>query len=177
MLLQFIPLFVLVFAASFIKNHNNIMRCGAYIRFHIEEEIEKGDPSFTGWEMWADRKGPFSRKYIDYISVACTLILFLSYYAFSVLLVYHSSFEYLEKTLFNPAYKPMIKTVILHVYILLGILYLAFLSTYTRLSTDRRKEESDESIEVRTRCVNKNRRRTDGIAINENVARMIGAMC
>ena len=175
-MLPFIPIFVLVFAASFIKNHNNIMRCGAYIRFHIEEDIERKHPEFTGWETWADKYGPLGRKYIDYISVACSLVLFLAYYLFSIVLAYISGFNFVDSKPLLLAHKVLIVNFCLSLYVLLGFLFGWFIYRYTRLSTDRRHCKADDHDPNHRVENNAYRRKSDGIAVDENMAHMIGIM-
>ncbi len=79
-----IPILVVVCTMIYIKQLNTIYRCGNYIRYYIEEEINCKDSKLMGWEEYLEDTGPFGRKSVDRLTQYCILILFIVYYLFSV---------------------------------------------------------------------------------------------
>ncbi|MEQ8199783.1 MAG: hypothetical protein ABRQ27_17565, partial [Clostridiaceae bacterium] len=84
----FLPAFIVIIALLYLSESHALMRCGRYIREHIEREfMEEGK---KGWEEWLENPGQDgfdSRSTDKYLSYAFYGISILSY-IFSLYLIH-----------------------------------------------------------------------------------------
>ena len=70
-----LPLLVIMVALLYLSENHALMRCGYYIKEHIEPKM------IIGWEAWLAEKGRYDRRSVDkYLSYSFCL-LFLIYYS------------------------------------------------------------------------------------------------
>jgi uncharacterized membrane protein YfcA len=74
-----LPFLVIIIALRYLADNHGIMRCGRYIKEHIEQYVER-----NGWETWLERpaEGDLRRTEM-YLSTAFLLLFFLYYVATS----------------------------------------------------------------------------------------------
>lgn len=72
------PFFVLVVIALFLTEQNEMMRCGRYIREHIEPRLEFA----PGWEAWLESRSEY--RVMEKHFFACFIIVFFVYYFLSI---------------------------------------------------------------------------------------------
>lgn len=114
-LMTFVPLLVIVVTLLYLSDNHAIMRCGLYIRLHVEKEF----PDLIGWERWLDEPGELDPRTVDRYINYCFYVLFVVYYAGSVFLAQHS---------LRHEYGDMVGNVALGAYMILGSGFLAFLT-------------------------------------------------
>lgn len=117
-----LPILVVVVALVYLSENNAIMRCGRYIKQHIEPSIQ----GVVGWEKWLEEKSPYDTRAVDRHMSYAFYILFLVYFAGSTFLA--SRFAISEYGLVAGAS-------ILSSYIAIGIWFLTFLIVNSRIST------------------------------------------
>src|SRR5712691_8930930 len=71
-----LPVLVVVVALLYLSEENALMRCGRYIKHHIEPDI----PDAVGWEQWLEMSSTWDARSVDkHVSYAFYL-LFLVYF-------------------------------------------------------------------------------------------------
>lgn len=75
-----LPLLVVVVALVYLAENNAIMRCGRYIKHHIEPQVS----DMVGWESWLERTSTFDTRAVDRNMSYAFYLLFLVYFAGSV---------------------------------------------------------------------------------------------
>ena len=76
-----LPILVIVVSLVYLSENNAIMRCGRYIKQHIEPEIN----DTIGWEQWIeDNAGDFDTRSVDKHMFYAFYLLFFVYFAGSV---------------------------------------------------------------------------------------------
>ena len=126
-----IPILVIVVALIYLSENNALMRCGRYIRLHIEPEIE----GVIGWEKFLETPSEIDPRSVDKYLSYCFYLLFFVYFAGSVFLAGRFSLE---------QYGLTVHSVLLGAYIAIGIWFLTYLLRSIRVST-RTKLESNDS--------------------------------
>jgi hypothetical protein len=117
-----LPILVVVVALIYLSENNALMRCGRFIRHHIEPKMT----DIVGWEEWLERKGSWDARSVDkYLSYAFYL-LFLVYFAGSVFIAARfavSTYGVLETGL------------LLGAYVAIGVWFVIYLIRNVRVST------------------------------------------
>nr|MBN2276979.1 hypothetical protein [candidate division Zixibacteria bacterium] len=121
-LLISIPILVIVVALFYLAESRALMRCGTYIKFHIESRID----GVVGWEHWLEQPGSTKRRSVDNFVGYSFYLLFLVYYAGSVYLAIQHAMG---------CYSMICATILLAVYVAIGVWFLIFLISQHRLST------------------------------------------
>ncbi len=75
-----IPILVIVISLLYLSENHDLMRCGRYIRLHIEPEIK----DFIGWENWLEKVDEFEKRSVDKFVSYCFYILFSVYFIGSI---------------------------------------------------------------------------------------------
>lgn len=75
-----LPVIVLVIGLLFLSENHGMMRCGRYIREHIEKEVD----GIKGWEHWLNTPDRFKKRSVD-------MYLFLSFYLLYIIYFIGSS--------------------------------------------------------------------------------------
>jgi len=118
------PLLVVVVALIFLAENNALMRCGSYLKDHIESEVE----GIIGWEVWLETENNFDRRAVDeYLSYAFYLLFFV-YYAGSVFLVAKFALK---------SYGMLETALLLGAYVAIGIWFVIFLLKNIKTSTTK----------------------------------------
>jgi hypothetical protein len=73
------PFFIIGLILAFIAEKMTLMRCGRYIRYHIEPVIS----SVTGWENWLETAHQRRERDCDQFVAQSFAFLWVSYYAFT----------------------------------------------------------------------------------------------
>lgn len=138
----FLPVLILILVLRFLYENNSIIRCGIYIRYHIEPHMKL--PS-KAWEEWLEDTGRIkkrgNRNYcpreVEKTMKQSFYLLSIIYYIFSVLLAkdfvekYYNSIHFFGYTINNTS------IILLIIYSLLCITMLVLcqrLQTTTRMS-------------------------------------------
>ena len=105
-----LPFLVIIIILLFLAENNALMRCGRYIRLHIEPAI----PEIMGWETWEEKEktSEFDPRAADKYVIYSFYLLATLYYIVSVYLA--ASFAY-------TTYSSIGLTAVLGTYIVLGI--------------------------------------------------------
>ncbi len=103
-----LPFLVMIIMLLFLAENNALMRCGRYIRLHIEPKI----PEVTGWEVWLEKPSEFNPRAVDHYVIYSFYLLSALYYIVSV---------YLAASIAFVTYDLVGLAVALGVYIALGI--------------------------------------------------------
>jgi hypothetical protein len=84
-----IPLLILGIALLYLADNHGITRCGAYIREHIEKDLN--DNNFSGWETWLESEQ--GRRSTERYTTWGFYLLFLLYFLASVFLAWKYVWE------------------------------------------------------------------------------------
>jgi hypothetical protein len=117
-----LPLLVVVVALVYLSENSAIMRCGRYIKQHIEPH----NADLIGWEQWLEMRSSYDTRAVDKHMSYAFYLLFLVYFGGSVFMA--SKFSFAEFGMLPTA-------VLLGVYISVGVWFLIFLIKSTRIST------------------------------------------
>jgi hypothetical protein len=127
-----LPVLVVVVALIYLSENNALMRCGRYIKYHIEPAIA----DVVGWEQWLERIGPWDARSVDkYLSYAFYLLFFV-YFAGSVFLAGRFAIE---------KYGIIPGVILLAVYIAIGVWFVIYLITAIQVSTSTKADSSQGS--------------------------------
>ncbi|MGV3572859.1 MAG: hypothetical protein ACO1PB_19875 [Ramlibacter sp.] len=119
-----LPILVVVVALVYLSENNAIMRCGRYIKQHIEPNIQ----GVVGWETWLETRSAYDTRAVDkHISYAFYL-LFLVYFVGSVFLAVRFAYS-----IAGQGY--IVGTVLLGFYVAIGVWFLIFLLRSIKVST------------------------------------------
>lgn len=118
-----LPFLVIIIMLLFLHENNALMRCGRFIKFHIEPHV----PSLTCWEDWLSKPTPnfdtrASEKYLIY-----------SFYLLSTL--YYIASVYLAAVFSNTEYEIVGLAITLGTYSAVGILTVVLLFTKVKTGT------------------------------------------
>lgn len=128
-LIMSLPILICTILLLFLSESRALMRCGLYIKNHIEPElVTSSDTHVIGWEEWLEQrsKGMPRRRLVDILVVVFFYILFLFYYIASVALAARTCMAKYGIIGFSS---------ILGIYIALGILFVGFLLISFKHST------------------------------------------
>jgi hypothetical protein len=117
-----IPILVIVVALVYLSENNALMRCGRYIRLHIEPQID----GIIGWETWLETPGYFETRNVDKYLSYCFYLLFFVYFIGSVFLAARFSFE---------QYGQIVTSLLLGLYVAIGVWFIIYLIKHIRVST------------------------------------------
>ncbi len=121
-LLLFLPFLVISVALLYLSENHSLMRCGRYIRLHIESEI----PNLIGWEKWLESRDPCEPRSVDrYVAYSIYLVL-AAYYIASVWVSFNHC---------NVGYGLVPSIVLLGFYVAIGVLFVAYLVIKVRSTT------------------------------------------
>jgi hypothetical protein len=81
-LVLMLPLLVIVAGLLYLSENHAIMRCGRYIKIHIEPHA----PGVTGWERWLSTDDDFEKRTVDRYLTYCFYVIFLVYFIGSMFL-------------------------------------------------------------------------------------------
>jgi hypothetical protein len=117
-----LPILVVVVALVYLSENNAIMRCGRYIKHHIEPQIV----GTVGWEAWLETKSTFDTRAVDnYLSYAFYLLFFV-YFAGSVFMAARFSLS---------EYGVIVAAALLGAYVGIGVWFIVFLLRSSKVST------------------------------------------
>ncbi|MDH5179450.1 MAG: hypothetical protein OEZ39_02120 [Gammaproteobacteria bacterium] len=117
-----LPFLVIVVALLYLAENNAVIRCGRYLKHHIETEIKE----VIGWEEWLETKSSYDTRSVDkYLSYAFHLLFFV-YFINSVFLATKFSIS---------SYGMIVTAVILGAYVAIGVWFLIFLFKNIKVST------------------------------------------
>jgi len=120
-LLLTIPLLVVVVALMYLSENHALMRCGRYIRLHIEPHFD-----VLGWEKWLETPDSFHPRSVDkYVSYSFYLLFFV-YFAGSV---------FIADRHMRSEYGAVQATILLGFYVAVGVWFLIYLIQNVRVST------------------------------------------
>jgi hypothetical protein len=125
------PLLVLVFGLLYLSENNAVMRCGAYIKQHVEAKVA----DHKGWEHWIEED--VSNRKVDKLSAYSFYSLFAVYYVagtFFALKFAYAAYNALVVGLLAGAY---IGSGILIAYVLINSVRVAHSTTAFRRSAAR----------------------------------------
>ena len=117
-----LPLLVVVVALVYLSENSAIMRCGRYIKQHVEPNVA----DVVGWEQWLEMRSSYDTRAVDKHMSYAFYLLFLVYFGGSVFMA--SKFSFTEFGMLPTA-------ALLGAYIAVGIWFLIFLIKSTRVST------------------------------------------
>ncbi len=117
-----LPILVIVIAFLYLSENHAIMRCGRYIRLHIEPKIE----DTIGWETWLEENGDLRRRTVDKYVSYCFYLLIFMYYGGSVFVASRFIFE---------KYGLLYLSILLGFYIGIGVWFLIFFVKSIQIST------------------------------------------
>ena len=116
-----LPILICTILLLFLAESRALMRCGMYIKEHIEPIFQKQEnQDFIGWEHWLqeNKQGEPGRRIVDILVLVFFYILFAFYYVASVSLAAQTCSDKFGTIGFAS---------ILGVYIGLGIVFIGFL--------------------------------------------------
>lgn len=122
-----IPFLAIVIALLYLSENHNMMRCGRYIRLHIEPEI----PEVIGWEAWLEKPGALGQRTSDKFVSFCVYLLFSVYFIGAAL----NASIFINKT-----YGSLPLFIALAVYIPVGLWFFIYLVSHVRSSTTTKEE-------------------------------------
>ncbi len=122
LLLLFLPILVISVAVLYLAENHALMRCGRYIRLHVETEI----PDLCAWEEWLETPDACRPRSVDQLSSYSMYIILGAYYLASILVAYRQSHD---------TYGPAVTHVLTGFYVGLGVIFLFFLLQNVRGST------------------------------------------
>ena len=117
-----LPLLIVVVALVYLAENNAIMRCGRYIKHHIEPNIS----DVIGWEAWLERSSSFDTRAVDRNMSYAFYLLFLVYFAGSVFMA--TRFALAE-------FGALWGASLLGSYLAVGVWFLIFLVHNSKVST------------------------------------------
>ncbi len=117
-----IPILVIVVALLFLAENHTLMRCGAFIKKHIESNI----PGAVGWETWLEEAASGDRRLVDKYLTYCLYLLYLVYYTGSVSIATEFAMQ---------AYGITVMSILLGGYVAVGVWFLIFLVKSFKLAT------------------------------------------
>ncbi|HVT11537.1 MAG TPA: hypothetical protein VHE55_04670 [Fimbriimonadaceae bacterium] len=120
-LLLGLPLIILIMALLYVSENHSLMRCGRYIRTHIENKIHG-----EGWEEWLESKDSCEPRNVDKFVNYCFYGLFFLYYTVAVCLAVQYTADH---------YSQLATGAIIGAYSAVGVVYAAFLLKAIRLTT------------------------------------------
>jgi hypothetical protein len=121
-LLLFLPFIVISVAFLYLSENHSLMRCGRYIRLHIEKTI----PDITGWESWLESDDHCDPRNVDkYVDYSIYIVLGV-YYLVAILLC----FEYA-----STSYGLVFSASLVGIYAGLGVVFINYLRNRLRSTT------------------------------------------
>jgi hypothetical protein len=117
-----IPILVIVVALVYLSENNALMRCGRYIRLHIESQIE----GVLGWETWLETPGLFETRDVDK---------YLSYRFYLLFFVYFVGSVFLAARFAIQQYGQIAASLLLGLYVAIGIWFVIYLIKHILVST------------------------------------------
>ena len=117
-----LPILVVVVALIYLAENNALMRCGRYIKLHIEPETT----DIVGWEQWLEKKSSWDARSVDkYLSYAFYLLFFV-YFAGSVFVAGRFTLT---------TYGALAAGLLLGTYVAIGVWFVIYLIRSIRVST------------------------------------------
>ncbi len=117
-----LPILVIVVALLYLSEENALMRCGRYIRYHIEPTVV----DTVGWEQWLEKSSNEDARSVDkHVSYAFYLLFFV-YFVGSVFVAGRFAIN---------AYGVVQGAILLGAYIAVGLWFVIYLISSLRLST------------------------------------------
>lgn len=113
-LLLSMPLLVVVIGLLYLSENHAMMRCGQYIKEHIEPHVDE----VIGWEKWLSTPDAYRKRTVD-------LYVFVAFYL--LYLVYYCASSYIAVTFARANYGLLWSVICAGCYVVLGIWYAVFL--------------------------------------------------
>jgi hypothetical protein len=129
-IILFAPVLISAFALLYLSENRALMRCGYFIRCHLETHVD----GIQGWEHWLESpkvKG-FDPRGVDKYSSYAFYLLFLIYYVLAVVVAAFYCFATLG------SHAMPYTAVLLATYGIVGILFVYFLAKNIQTSTTTR---------------------------------------
>jgi len=82
-----LPFLVIIMILLFLSENNSLMRCGWYIREHIEPQIT---PKIHGWENWLEQEMEPSIRLVDRFVITGFYLLSACYYVGTAVIAAHA---------------------------------------------------------------------------------------
>ena len=118
-----IPILVIAVALVYLAENNALMRCGRYIRHHIEPEIK----GILGWETWLETPGILKTRDVDKYLSYCFCLLFFVYFVGSIYMAAQFALDH--------QYGQLVTSLLICIYVAIGILFVIYLIKNIRVST------------------------------------------
>jgi hypothetical protein len=106
-----VPLLILVIALLYLADNHGIMRCGDYIREHIEPELLRDEA--IGWEAWLEQGQRSTELYTTW----CFYLLFLLYFVAALFMTW----AYMDPNSLGGTFPRPVPTIITSLYIAFGV--------------------------------------------------------
>lgn len=144
-LIMLMPLLIIVVALIYLSENRAKMRCGRYIRLHIEGKIKDIEP---GWETWLEDPCrydvvPYDTRCVDKYLDYCFYILFFIYFSSSVFLA--AKFAHIK-------YGLIVTSLLLGSYTAVGMCFMYFLIKHIQFCTTLRGDanKNKKTLETNT---------------------------
>ncbi|MFP5286004.1 MAG: hypothetical protein ACLGI9_09730 [Thermoanaerobaculia bacterium] len=111
-----VPILILGIALFYLADNHGIIRCGAYIKEHIEKRV-KAEEGFVGWETWLEEGQKLGTRSTERYTTWCFYLFFLLYFSASILMAWN----YMESGPPDRIFPLPLAFGIISVYILLGL--------------------------------------------------------
>ncbi len=132
-----LPLIVIVFGLLYLSENHAIMRCGRYIKQNIETQIS----GIVGWEHWLSGPGEFEKRSVDRYLTYCFYLIFFVYFVGSV---------FLSARFASIQYGNSGAAILIGLYIVLGMLFGAFLWSKILVTTTTKSEPQPKARTANT---------------------------
>ena len=126
-----LPLLVVIVTLLYLSENHALMRCGRYIRKHIEPKISS---DIVGWEAWLEEDGRFERRTVDK---------FLSYSFYMLFFIYYVGALYMAGRFVYKEFGIILLSVLISFYSAIGIWFVVFLIKNNRTCTTTLLEKTD----------------------------------
>jgi hypothetical protein len=81
-----VPLLIIGIALLYLADNHGIMRCGEYIKEHIEKELS--NEGTLGWETWLEKGQEFGTRSTEHYTTLCFYLLFLLYFIAAIFMAW-----------------------------------------------------------------------------------------
>lgn len=110
-----VPILIMGIALLYLADNHGIIRCGAYIKEHIEKRVKA--EGIVGWETWLEDGVQRGRRRSERYTTICFYLFFLLYFVVSIFMAW----SYMEPGPPNKNYPLPLAIGIVSFYVLLGL--------------------------------------------------------
>jgi hypothetical protein len=110
-----VPILIMGIALLYLADNHGIIRCGAYIKEHIEKRLKA--EGIMGWETWLEEGRKYGTRSTERYTTWCFYLFFLLYFIASILMAW----SYMEPEPPGKSFPLPLAIGIVSVYILLGV--------------------------------------------------------